>query len=38
MARVLKTRIDFLSVGTEIRIDELKDYLETLKTQLEIIA
>jgi len=38
MARVLKTRTDFLSFGTELRIDELKNYLETLKQQLEIIA
>lgn len=38
MVRILKTRADFLSVGTDIRIDELRDYLDTLKKQLEIIA
>jgi len=38
MARVLKTRTDFLSVSTDIKISELKNYLETLGNQLEIIA
>lgn len=38
MVRILKTRADFLSVGTDIRINELRDYLDTLKKQLEIIA
>jgi len=36
--RVLKTRSDWLAVGTDARIDELKDYLDTLKGQLEHIA
>jgi hypothetical protein len=36
--RILKTSADFHSVGTDIRISELKDYLELLVKQLEIIA
>lgn len=38
MVRVLKTRTDFLSVGTDIKIDELKNYLHTLKKQLDYMA
>ena len=38
MVRILKTRADFLSMGSEIRINELRDYLDTLRKQLEIIA
>lgn len=38
MARTLKTRVAFLSVGTKIKINELRDYLDTLNKQLEIIA
>lgn len=35
MVRVLETMSDWLSVGTDIKIDELRDYLNTLKIQLE---
>jgi len=35
---ILKTHADFHSVGTDIRISELKDYLDLLIKQLEIIA
>ena len=38
MSRVLTTRTDFFSLGTELRIGKLKDYLETLKKQLEVIT
>lgn len=38
MVRTLKTRSDFLSVGTDIKINELKEYLETVKKQLEIVG
>jgi hypothetical protein len=36
--RVLKTSADFHSVGTEIRINELKDYLDIVIKQLGIMA
>lgn len=35
MVRVLETMSDWLSVGTDIKIDELRNYLNTLKNQLE---
>lgn len=35
MVRVLETMSDWLSVGTDIKIDELTHYLNTLKNQLE---
>ena len=35
MIRTLKTKSDWLSVSTDIKIDELRNYLNTLRKQLE---
>ncbi len=38
MVHVLETMSDWLSVGTDIKINQLRDYLSTLKTQLDYMA